>query len=575
MKNILYILLITTLLLSACSPAVTPLVPEISSAGNPAQGSTSEPASAPGPGGVVAGGEVTIGITQKPASLNPLYTRTTTEAIIRSLIVEGLVDSDRTGQYVPVLADTLPTISGDGLVLTYPLKPGIRFSNGELFTCADVQFTVEAILAEQTGRNLAGYEKIKSVECVNDLTAVVSFTQVYAPYLSLFSYIIPRSAGSIDSRSSWAYNRTPIGTGPWMVQRWEPGKRIKLVKNPYYRQEAKPYLDSLVILFTANNTDGVAKLINDKYTIFWELTETDLGALQETPAEVSFAGAPYGSGENEMIVFNLADPAADAPADPAAHPHPILADLRVRQAIELAIDKQGIAQVQLAGNVKPGSTILPAGPYACPLPSSEFSTSKANALLDEAGWETAEDGIRTKGSLRLSLKIASISGDAQRLNIERALVDMLQKIGIELVIENIASDAFFANWESNGIRKHGQFDLLLYTSGADLDPAYDLFNNYHSSRIPSAENEGTGSNYARYINTKVDGWIEEVGGTIDVAQRKMLTCQVAAQINQDLPRLLLFERQRLSGYRTRLQNFQVSPGAANFAYGSQDWWLSP
>ncbi|MCU0486012.1 MAG: peptide ABC transporter substrate-binding protein [Anaerolineales bacterium] len=567
MKNILFILLITTWLLSACAPETISPEMETPSAATP-------PGSASNPGGVAAGGEAIIGITEEPASLNPLYTRTTTEAILRSLIVEGLVDIDSTGQYVPVLADALPSISEDGLVLTYVLKPGLRFSNGEMFTCADIQFTLDAILAEY-GKTAAGYEKIKSVECENDLTAVVRLNQVVAPYLSLFSYIIPRSAGSIDSRASWEYNRSPIGTGPWMVQSWETGKQIKLVKNPHYRQAGKPYLDNLVILFAPNNTDGVAKLINDKYTIFWELTEADLITLQETPAEVSFAGTPYGSGENELIVFNLADPAVDAPTDPAANPHPILADLRVRQAIELAIDKQQIAQVQLAGNVKHGTTSLPSGPYACPLPSSEFSITKANALLDQAGWIPSEDGIRTKDSLRLSLKIASTSGDAQRLNVERALVEMFQKVGIELLITNITSDELFANWESNGIRKHGQFDLLLYTSGADIDPASYLFNNYHSSSIPYAENGGAGSNYARYVNAKVDRWLDQASSSIDIALRQRLYCQVAEQVSQDIPRLFLFERQRLTGYRTRLQNFQVSPGAANFTYGSQDWWLSP
>lgn len=520
------------------------------------------------------GGTVTIGMTREPASLNPLQATTTGETILHSFMVEGLVEVDANGQYIPVLAEAFPTVSAEGLVLTYMLKPDILFSNGDPFTCADVQFTLQAILAEQGDTSPAGYSNINTVECVNDHTVVITFSQVYAPYLNLFSFIIPRSAGSLETRANWAYNRAPIGTGPWKVQSWEAGKRITLEKNPYYRETGKPYLDKLIIQFVPNNVDGLSKLVNGKLTVFWELNEADLHTLLEG-SDIAFAGAPYGTGENELIVFNLADPAVDAPSDPATFPHPLLADLRVRQAIQLAIDKQALAQTLPSGSVRPSTTLLPAGPFACPLLPGEFSIAKANDLLDEAGWVTGADGIRTRGSLRLSLKITSTSGDAQRLQVERALVDMLQKIGVELVIENISAEALFGSWEENAIRRHGQFDLLLYTSGPGIDPASYIFNNYHASRLPSLENGGTGSNFSRYINANVDTWIEGAARSVDLAQRKALYCQVAAQINRDLPRLFLYERQSLSGYHQSLQNFQVSPGAANFTYGSQDWWLSP
>jgi len=151
----------------------------------------------------------------------------------------------------------------------------------------------------------------------------------------------------------------------------------------------------------------------------------------------------------------------------------------------------------------------------------------------------------------------------------------MRNIGVEFVIDNVPSDVLFAGWDSAGMRKHGAFDVLLYTTGPGIDPDSHLFGNYHSARIPTAENEGTGNNYSRYINAEVDAAIDAAAGITDVAQRKELYCKVAAQINSDIPRIYLYERLLITGYRTNIQNFVVSPGASDFAWGAQNWWLKP
>ncbi len=530
------------------------------------------PTPTPLPNGLVPGSTVVIGIPQEPGSLNPLVSTAAVDTVIRSFIIEGLVGTDASGQYIPVLAAALPTVSTDGLVLTYRLKPGILFSNGDEFICADVQFTWQAILSDLSAANPSGYSDIRAVECLDDATAVITLNKVYAPYLRLFSFIIPRAAGELSGMANWEYNRSPIGTGPWVVQSWTAGDQITLVKNPTYREAGKPYLDRILLKVLPDHANGLQQLNSGEITVLWPLTEADVLTLQPG---VTYTGAPYGAGENEMIVFNLADPTVDAPADPAVHPHPILSDLRVRQAIQFAIDKQEITEKILNGTVSVGTTVLPAGPFACPFEPSQYSLTQAKALLEEAGWVTGADGVRARAGMRLSLRIASTSGDPIRAQVEQALVEMLQKAGIELVLENVPAEEFFAGWASNGIRKHGQFDLLLYTTGPSTDPDSHIFNNYHSSRLPTAENEGVGSNYSRYVNRNVDAWIEEAALTADTKRRKELYCQVARQINNDLPRVLLYERQNISGYREALQNFAVSPGTADFTFNSQNWWLKP
>lgn len=559
-RTFLSLILLTAVVMSACAAPAAP-------AAAPATDQTaalSEP---------VRGGAVVVGTPQEPGVLNPLLASSSIEDAISSLTIEGLVQVDDQGNYVPVLAEALPTMSEDGLLATYKLKPDIKFSNGDPFTCADVQFTVEAILSDLSGASTSGYNRIDAVECPDDLTVEVYFSEVYAPYLRLFSYIIPRGAGDLTALDSWDFNRNPIGTGAWIVKEWVAGDYIEFMPNPNYREAGKPYLDSLIVKILPSREVGMQLLGSGEIKALWDITEADFPALESMAAQgVSYAGAQ--TGENELLLFNFADPAVDAPADASANPHPILNDVRVREAIQLAIDKQEIVDTLLYGNVNVGTTVIPNGTFACPQPPSEFNVEKANALLDTAGWTLGADGIREKDGVKMELKITTTSGNLLREQTEQVLVEMLKAIGLNLIIENVPSDVLFAGWDSNGMRKHGQFDILLYTTGPFLDPDSHLYQNYHSNNIPTAENEGAGSNYSRYVNVDVDAWIDEAASITDVEQRRALYCQVAAQINQDLPRVFLYERLLLSGYRTELQNFKVSPGPSDFTWGAADWWLA-
>jgi len=558
---LLSLILVTAFVMSACAAPVSP-APAAAPADDGAAAST-EP---------VRGGAAVIGTPQEPGLLNPLLASSSIEDAISSFTVEGLVQVDDQGNYVPVLAEALPEVSEDGLLLTYKIKPDLKFSNGDPFTCADVQFTVEAILSDLSGASTSGYNRIDAVECPDDLTVEVYLSEVYAPYLRLFSYIIPRGAGDLAALDTWEFNRAPVGTGPWIVKEWVAGDYIEFMPNPNYRETGKPYLDSMIVKILPSREVGMQLLGTGEIKALWDITEADFPALDSMAAQgVSYAGAQ--TGENELLLFNFADPAVDAPPDAAANPHPVLADVKVREALQLAIDKQEIVDTLLYGNVNVGTTVIPNGAFACPQPPSEFSVEKANALLDEVGWTKGADGIREKDGAKLELKISTTSGNLLREQTQQVLVEMLKAIGVSLIIENVPSDVLFAGWDSNGMRKHGQFDILLYTTGPFLDPDSHLYQNYHSANIPTADNEGAGSNYSRYVNADVDAWIDEAAAITDVEQRRALYCQVAAQINKDLPRAFLYERLLLSGYRTELQNFKVSPGPSDFSWGAADWWL--
>ncbi len=557
--------------LAACGSPATPTHSPTEQPAQPTQPAAIAASSAPtaDPNLPVKGGVVIIGLLQEPDVLSPLLASDPAENAISAFTVEGLVGINTNGNYAPVLAENLPVVSDDGLTLTYLLKQDIRWSDGTGFVCADVQFTRQAILSSN---HAAAYRSIESIECPDDYTTVISLEKVYAPYLNLFRYIIPRSAGDLTNIDDWEYHKAPIGTGPWVIKEWQAGSHIELAPNPYYREEGKPYLAGVILRMIPSREAGMQLLNDGELTVLDGLTEADFDILAAM-TNVAWSGASYGFGENELLVFNLGPTDGSAPASASASPHPILGDLRVRQAIQYAIDKQNLVDSLLSGNVKTSASVLPSGPFACPLPASEFNPDRANALLDEAGWAVGDDGIRVRDDLRMSLKITSTAGDPLREETEKILAEMLRKVGIELVVDNLPRDVFFSTWDLDGIRNKGRFDILLYTPGANIDPDGHLFNNYHSLRIPREDNNGQGNNFSRYANADVDQWIDEAASIAEIGKRRELYCKAAGQINADLPRIFLYERLILSGYRENLQNFHFSPGHAGFTIDSQNWWL--
>lgn len=476
---------------------------------------------------------------------------------------------------MPVLAKDLPEVSEDGLVVTYHLKEGVKWADGTEFTCDDVVFTYNGIMSDLSTVSTAGYRDIDTIECPDPYTVVVTFSELYASYLRMFSYIVPHTAGEIEKMDTWDYNHKPFGTGPFVLKEWVAGDHITFVRNPNFREEGKPYLDSVIIKVLPSREAGVQLLKTGEIHALWDLTEADFPTLDAMAADgVLYAAVP--NGDIEQLVLNFGANDGSAPADPATNPHPILYDLRVRQAIQYAIDKQKIVDTLLYGKVNVGTSVISYGMFRCDLPPSEYNPEKAKALLDEAGWKVGTDGIRQKDGVRMSLKIATTTGNMLREQTEQVLVEMLKQVGIELVIENVPSDVLFAGWESDGMRDKGKFDIVMYTTGPYIfAPDSHLYSNYHKDSIPTAENEGSGSNFSRYINEDVSKWIEESFSTTDIAKRHELYCKIASQINKEIPRIYLYDRLSITAHRVEFHGLSISPSFVDFAWNSQNWWLEP
>ncbi|MEW5941858.1 MAG: ABC transporter substrate-binding protein, partial [Chloroflexota bacterium] len=191
------------------------------------------------------GGEaatVTLVIPEEPTTLNYYAAEA---AIVRQVAeatsMTGLATIDQNGEYQPVLATELPTLENGGLskdylTVTWKLKPGLKWSDGEALTSDDIKFTWEVLSNPNSGAlvGVGGFDLIASVETPDDTTAVVTYSAPYPPYLSQFAYgLLPRHAtGAPEEMVNWEWNRKPVGAGPFIVTDWQSGSSIVMERNP-------------------------------------------------------------------------------------------------------------------------------------------------------------------------------------------------------------------------------------------------------------------------------------------------------------------------------------------------------
>ena len=533
--------------------------------------------------------EAIFALYQEPQILNPFIATQTASGEVNAAIIEGLIHVDNNGQYFPVLAKEIPTLDNglvaydeesDVLAVTYNLHDDILWSDGEPFSCDDVLFTWEAIVHPESGAvSTAGYDQITNFECADEHTAVITYSPFYAAYLSLFGAIMPRhSTGDPVDMQSWPYNWNVIGTGPFRMTEWVPGDHITLVPNENYRDfPEKPHLDRLVIRITPSREVGMALIQTGEVDFVWDLIEAVIPDLEGVEGvTVNMAASPA----TERLLLNLADPSLDATDDPINNPHPLLGDLRVRQAIQIAINKDEINEVLLFGAATVGTKEQNIGwsGEGCDIPASVYDPDAAAALLDEAGFTDEDgDGIRECNGCEyanagdpLRLKIQTTTGNQLREQAEQLIIEYMADIGVDMFIENVPSSVLFGSWASDAFRKHGNFDVLMYTTSGSIDPHSHLNGYFHSTNMPTETNGGSGFNYSRWINETVDEALTIAGASPDIPVRQEAYCTLMQEIANDIPHIYLYDRSDIHATRSDLSGYIPNPWD-NQTWNAADW----
>jgi len=522
------------------------------------------------------GGTAIVAIWQFPATLAAHYANQTVTTIVDNGVLEGLAATATDGQYYPTLATEIPTlangaakVSTDGkkLDVTWKLKSGVKWSDGEPLTSADIKYTWEIWMKDPKVNNRTGFSEIESIDLPDDATAVVHYKSVYAAYPLNFFWLMPKHLLEKEADiSKTDYVRRPLGTGPFKVTEFKTDESITLEKNPNYRDAGKPYLDKVIFKSVPSSQVGLAQLKAGEVHAMWNLTEAQTPDVEK---ESALALLVVQGPTVERIELNTAQ--NKEYTDPNST-HPVLGDIAMRKALLYATPKQQIIDKLLFGKAKPGSSPVSQGWAAYKEPQEGYDPKKANDVLDAAGWTKGSDGIRTKGGVRASLTYATTTGDQLRERVQQVLVEEWKAIGVEVKIQNQPSSVLLAgSCTGKDPRKLGTFDLLMYASTPEIDPHSTILPRYHSKQIPT-QADCSGQNYTRFKNPEADKAIEEAGGTLDAEKRKAAYAKVMKALNDAYVIIWMYDRANIDARVTGLQGWQGNTWQ-RFTWNVQDWWL--
>ncbi|HET9906226.1 MAG TPA: peptide ABC transporter substrate-binding protein [Anaerolineales bacterium] len=566
MKTRLFTLFIVLgLVLSACggTPAAT---------SEPSSPATEPAAATEPPVSESDGGTVTFVISEEPAGLNRYLADAAIVRQVSDATIIGLTEPNENGEYQPRLAADLPAISEDRTTVTWTLREGLKWSDGEPLTSDDIVYTWEVISNPDSGafNATSGFDLIESIETPDDLTAVVKYSEPYVDYLGQFSAgILPRHAtGAPEEMATWEWNMTPVGAGPFVVTAWQSGESITMEANPNYYEEGKPYLDRLIFRIAPEPAAQTALMISGEGQVhLWPSEDkADYDPLMEGKAEQVLVPGLW----NMAIDFNLSKPGDDDPG--ASAPHPILGDLRVRQAISHAIDYDGLINDVLNAQVASSTSPFAYGWYKCEIPRMySFDAEKAKQLLTEAGWVEGSDGIRVaQGAMhaedgtRLSLELQGYTGYEPLERVEQFIVENLKAVGVEANIVNYDYSIIFGSYADGSPRKIGDYDMLIYDRSYGIEPHGTVVIDYLSTNIPTADNPD-GDNHYRWVNPDADQAIETAGSTFDQSVRREAYCELGKLIQEDAVQNYIFLWQDGYGFSTDLTGYVVS------TWGSMTW----
>ena len=473
----------------------------------------------PKPGGVLK-----VGLQADPTALDPHKQSLTAIWHVVEHIYDRLtrVRADLTVE--PELAESW-TISPDGLVYTFKLRPGVTFHDGTPLKASDVKFSFERLVAPETAStSAADLASVASVEAPDDATVVLNLV---APDASLLAVLAGQSCIVMSEAFVKANNndvsQTAMGTGPFTFGEYIPNTRVTLAKNPTYWEAGLPYVDGLELTIASDDTSRTTAVVTGTVDMIEYAPLRDIEILEQD-ANLQLAGE---SNTNiRFIGFNLT-------REPFTNP-------LVRQAIAAVVDREAMLGPTVFGRGTPTETLFPPDFWAAlPQEVRPADVDRARQLMAEAGFP---DGFQTT--------ITSWSQYSFLSNAAVVLQEQLNQIGIAAEL-NLVENATMI--EQVYVAK--EFDIAVTGESAYVDP-HALMLNFKA---------GEAGNFTGYANPRVDELVAQGIAVTDQAQRAEIYQEIQRLLLQDLPWVSLFVANQYEALRSDVMGYEHIPTGSNHA----------
>ncbi|HEX7103954.1 MAG TPA: peptide ABC transporter substrate-binding protein [Nitrolancea sp.] len=581
-------LLIFTLLLliPACvvsSSTSTPM-PSATSIPNPASPTSIPLTPTPKPD---KGGTLVAALPAEPDTLNFTLSDLPSTLDALSVLDSRMIRVRPDGTLEPQLLTDVPTkenggISVDGRTWVLHFRKGVEWSDEQALDGRDFRFTWKTITnPSYPALSRAGWEDISSVALSADyLTATVTLSR---PSGTLLESILAGGGGSTAgfllpehlftevpvaeiARSSYG-DTGHVGSGPFKIAKWSEGDQIVAERNDhFFGPQAR--LDRIILRFQSDTRTVMTNLSTGELDLGVDLSETsvvDLRQIQNINAEIT----PK-AGDVEMISLNLDDPSD------LTQPHPVLSELTVRQALIYGFDRQRIVDDMLLGQSSVAITPLDYTRWSDDsLKPYPFDPNKARQLLDDAGWIAQSDGVRAKGTVRLSFRLTVVQGDDPQAvlgqRIAKEFVADMAAIGVQVRELAVPTTQLNADAESGGIIISRSFDAIDLEQDQRSD-VLDFAAQFNSASIPGASNPG-GRNISGYRSTATDSSLDALNSTADPQTQMDLLATAQRAIYDDLPVIPIYDHFEVDASRSYVNGLKGGP-ISGLWWNTEEWWIN-
>jgi peptide/nickel transport system substrate-binding protein len=462
---------------------------------------------------------------------------------VRALMFNSLVKKDEKFDYVPELASNIQR-SDDGLAFTFTLRDGVTFHDGRPLTSADAKYTLDTVLANSFAKSASFFEGaganrkglVQSVEAPDARTLVVRLNQQWT---GLLPNLVPISIIPKDSYESQKAH--PLGTGPFKFKSYDQSQQVvDLEANPNYWDGA-PHIPAVRVRVLSDSNQMQAELQSGRVDIAPLPTSLSPDAIKALGSNPNLTVHQFVGSNLNLLTFNT----KETPLD----------NVKVRQAIAYAVDRESMIRDLLLGQGKIAHSILPESSWAyTPGQAYRFDPSTAKKLLDEAGLRDPDgDGPQMRINKPIVFRISGSSASARQY--ASVIQNYLKDVGLPVSIETSELNVLFESL------RRGQFQIAYgQWVGGNQDPIFyhDLF---ATTEIPTETRAAR--NRSRYSNPELDQILNEAANTYDHAKAAPLYAKAQEMISRDVPVLPLW-------YQANMVIAKKSVGNVN-VNASGDW----
>ncbi len=473
----------------------------------------------------VSGGRLNMGLLLEPPGFDPFHQAADARIRLSVLVYQGLFYEGANGQAIPLLAEGFE-VSEDGLVYTIRLRQGVKFHTGGDMTAADVAYSYNYIRNPDNGSPGAGdFSMVSNVEVVDDSTVRFTLTNKNSSLpMTLgnkYGAVVP--AGYFDDESAKnRINAESVGTGPFKLVEFVPNSHVALERNEDYWEAGVPYLDAIDFSILPNSASMLVALQNKRIDL------VPLSRPQDVQQVSSVAGL------NIERWPSLAQTAIDLGSELEQ-----LSDVRVRQAISLAVDKNEILKASVGEYGTVLGTMVSGMQESWGLPLDQVpmqgpDIEKAKALMAEAGYA---DGF--------TMTLTTINGFDWMDPASVTLQEQLAQIGITLDIQRVDLGVWVNNFRSS------QMGFTFNDWAAQPDPNLLFYRHFHK--------KPDGADFRNWNNDEASALLDEGRAEADPAKRRDIYNRFQTVLADTVPTIMLYSPDHVTVRSDKVQNFTQHP----------------